>query len=198
MQKDSTTTDAALQSILAMPPQNDIRELLSECMGQTLTPELAARIEFAVSRRKARHMERLNRLQEVLEGLPQIDCKLTHYFVPGVYARQISLKKDDVVMGAVHREQNLIIVSKGVLAVATEDGAVLVRAGDTFICEPGTKNAVTVIEDATWTNIHGNPDNERDLAVLTQRYTESTIEELGSGSMNKQLMRSGAALELEA
>jgi quercetin dioxygenase-like cupin family protein len=197
MPKD-TATDAALQSILSMPPQNDIRELLSECMGQTLTPELAARIEFAVTRRKARHMDRLLRLQEVMEGMPQIDCSLTHYFVPGVYARQIHLKKDSVVGGAVHREQNLIIVSKGVLAVATEDGAVLVRAGDTFICEPGTKNAVTVIEDATWTNVHGNPDNEQNLEVLTKRYTESTIEELGGGSRNTQLLRSGAALkELE-
>lgn len=197
MHKD-TTIDAELQSILAMPQQNDIRELLSECIGQTLTPELAARIEFAVSRRKARHMDRLNRLQEVMEGLPQVDCKLTHYFVPGVYARQIALQKDSVVMGAVHKAQNLIIVSKGVLAVATEDGAVLVRAGDTFICAPGTKNAVTVIEDATWTNIHGNPDNEHDLAVLAERLTHSTVEELGGGSKNKQLMRSGAAIKLEA
>lgn len=198
MQTDSTT-DTALQSILAMPQQNDIRELLSECLGQTLTPELAARIEFAVSRRKARHMDRLNRLQDVLEQLPQIDCGLSHYFVPGVYARQINLKKDSVVMGAVHREQNLIIVSKGVIAVATEDGTALVHAGDTFICEPGTKNAVTVIEDATWTNIHGNPDNEQDLSVLAERYTFSTADELGGGPKNVQLLRSGAALkELEA
>lgn len=191
------TTSTAIAEFLVAPAQNDVRELLASNLGKPLTPELAASIELAVTRRKAGHMERLNRLQDVLEGFPQIDCKLTHYFVPGVYARQISMKKHDLVMGAVHRVQNLIIVSKGVLAVATENGAVLVRAGDTFICEPGTKNAVTVIEDATWTNIHGNPDNEQNLDVLAERFTFSTAEELGGGAKNRQLMRSGAALELE-
>lgn len=198
MTQNRVPADSAVMACLATAQKNDLRELLADNIGAPLTPELATSIELSVSRRKAAHADRLDRLQSVLEGMPQADCELTHHFLPGIYVRTITLKKGRVAMGVEHKTKNLIIVSKGLLAVATENGPVMARAGDTFTCLPGTRNAVTALEDSVWTNIHSNPDDEHDLAVLTERYTHSTIEELGGGSRNVQLLRSGAATkELE-
>lgn len=169
-----------------------LRQLLGASLGQVLTPELATDIELAASALSEPLLPRVERLQQTMEHLPQVDCPVRHHFAPGIYAREINITAGTVVVGAMHKTQNLIVVSKGRLLVATEEGACEVSAGDTLVCRPGKKNAVLALEDARWTNFHANPDDETDLEVLTQRFTHTTADELMGGPRNAQLLQSGA------
>lgn len=130
----------------------------------------------------------VDRLEAAAMGLPQVDCPVRHYFAPGLFAREISIPKGTYVGGAVHKTENIVVVSMGRLEMVTEDGTKEVRAGEIFIVKPGAKNAVHALEDSRWTNFMANPTNETDIEVLTEIFTESKACELLGGSENKQLL----------
>lgn len=131
-------------------------------------------------------------------GMPQVECPVRHYFAPGLYAREMSIPAGATVVGAVHKTENLIVVSMGRLVVVTEDGTREVVAGDTLTCHVGMKNAVTALEDSRWTNFMANPTNETDPAHLVEIFTESTACELLGGSRNKQLAADAVNNKLES
>lgn len=130
---------------------------------------------------------KVDRLEAALCELPQVECPIRHYFAPGLYAREITIPKGTAVTGAVHKTENLIVVSMGRLRIVTDDGTREVSAGDTITCKAGMKNAVFALEDSRWTNFLPNPANERDTEKLTEVFTESKACELLGGSRNKQL-----------
>ena len=136
---------------------------------------------------------RVERLESALLHSQQIDCPVRHHFAPGVYAREISIPAGTVVVGAIHKTDNLIIVSKGRLRIVTEEGTTEVQAGDTMTCKAGMKNAVVALEDARWVNLLPNPDNITDTAELVERFTFSSESDLIGGSTNKQLAANVAA-----
>lgn len=132
--------------------------------------------------------ERVARLERALLALPQVNCPIRHYFAPGIYAREMSIPAGTVVTGAVHKTENLIVVSKGRLRIVTDDGTRDVAAGETFTCKPVMKNAVVALEDSRWTNFFSNPTNERDTDKLVDMLSESKACELMGGTSNRQLI----------
>ena len=140
--------------------------------------------------------QKVERLQHALESVPQVDCPVRWFFAPGIAAREITIPAGTVVTGAVHRTENLVVVSMGRLRIVTEDGTREVSAGETLTCKAGMKNAVVALEDSRWTNFLANPTNETDEFVLVEMFTESTAAELLGGPKNKQLI-ANRAKELE-
>ena len=136
--------------------------------------------------------EKIEQLERENRKLPQIDCPIAHYFAPGIYAREINVPAGTIVTGAVHKTENLIIISIGRVVVALEDGSKEYTAGDTFTCKAGAKNAFVALEDSRWTNFCHNVTNEKDPEVLAEIFTESKNAELLGGVENKQLINQGA------
>lgn len=138
--------------------------------------------------------ESLHKLESALENVPQVDCPIRNYFAPGLYAREISIPAGTVVIGAVHKTENLVVVSMGRLRIVTDAGAVEVKAGDTFTCRAGVKNAVFTLEDSRWTNFF--PTTETDPEKLIALLTESKASDLLGGSDNKQLLKTQEIKEI--
>jgi hypothetical protein len=84
-----------------------------------------------------------------------------------------------VVVGRIHRHRHFNIISKGSITCYTEFGLETWTAPASFISEAGTKRVVVRHEDAIWTTIHPNPDNETDISTLEDRYTAMEYAELG-------------------
>lgn len=142
--------------------------------------------------------ERVDALEASMLTLPQAECPVRHYFAPGLYAREMTIPAGTVVTGAVHKTENLIVVSMGRLRIVTEDGTREVQAGDTLICKAGMKNAVVALEDSRWTNFLANPDNETDVDKLVEVFTHSKASELLGGADNPQLLALAELNRLEA
>ena len=84
-------------------------------------------------------------------------CELKHTFSKGAYARQLSMPKDILIVGKIHKHGHLNIVSKGRVLVVTEFEEIEIDASKepyTFTSEPGTKRVVYTLEDTVWTTIH--------------------------------------------
>lgn len=142
--------------------------------------------------------EKVMRLQGAMDALPQVDCPVRHYFAPGLYAREITIPKGTVIVGAVHKKDSLVVLSAGRLRLAVEDGFLDVVAPYTMPCKAGAKNAALALETAVWTNFFANPDEERDVDKLVEVLTESKASDLIGGSTNKQLIAAKAAESIEA
>lgn len=139
--------------------------------------------------------EKVDRLELEMNNLPQVDCPVRHYFAPGLYAREISIPKGTVITGAVHKVENLVVLSAGKLQLVTEDGPVEITAPHTMTCKPGAKNAAVALEDSVWTNFFAT--TETDIDKLVELLTESKASELLGGEENKQLIANKAAQQLE-
>lgn len=135
--------------------------------------------------------EKVERLEDMLAVLPQIDCPVRHHFAPGTYAREITIPKDTVLIGAVHKTDNLVVLSAGKLRLVTENGPVVISAPHTMICKAGAKNAAVALEDSVWTNFFATTETDTDK--LVEILTYSTADELMGGAKNKQLVANQSA-----
>lgn len=188
-----------------------LRLALGAHLGQVLTPEVAAAIEasagFAIALPAKTSIEesdaekpesmrgKVHRLEESMLSIPQADCPVRHYFAPGMYAREITIPKGVVLVGAIHKTCNLVVLSKGRLQLVTDDGTKIIEAPCTLTCQAGAKNAAYALEESVWTNFF--PTDETDVEKLVELLTESKHDELLGGSKNVQALTVAAMKELE-
>ena len=138
--------------------------------------------------------QRVEALERAMESMPQVECPIEHHFAPGVYVRQMTMCKDVVLTGAVHKTEHLCILAKGRVHVVNNDEVREYVAPAVIAASKGTKRAITALEDSVWFNIH--PTETVDLDKLVEELTESTAEELVGGSKNRQLLANNA-MQLE-
>lgn len=108
-----------------------------------------------------------------------VDTPIAHYFVPGMYAREMFIPAGVLVTSKVHKTRHIYVVLKGELAVYDGDGIKLVTAGAMGVTEPGTRRVGLAFQDTVWVTFHANPDDESDLEVIEERLSEERVREDG-------------------
>lgn len=114
-------------------------------------------------------------------------CTLIHHFAPvineygcGTYAREMTIPKDTVIVGKIHKHAHINIISKGKVSVATEHGKKYYTAPCTFVSEVGLKRAVYAEEETIWTTIHLTRHiSEDNLGEIEDEVIAKTYEEIG-------------------
>lgn len=104
---------------------------------------------------------------------PQVELPVRHFFSPGVYARELTIYAGCLLTGAVHKFQQLNILSKGKMRVLVEGVFVDVEAPYTVVSPPGTKRIAYAVTDCVWTTILGTDDTdvqriEKDFVCKTE------------------------------
>lgn len=147
-----------------------------------------------VSAPDSTHRQKVDRLEAEVSALPQVLCPVRNHFAPGVYAREITIPAGATVVGAVHKLENLAVLSQGTMLIATPDGPQELSAPAIVRILPGAKNAVTALTECVFTNFFAT--TETDLDKLVPMLVEAEASDLLGGDTNKQLAASGmAALE---
>lgn len=76
------------------------------------------------------------------------------------------MPQGSLVIGKIHKNACINIISMGGVKVWTEHGQVERWAPAVWVSEPGTQRVVQNLTDVVWTTVHQNPDNTTDLEVL--------------------------------
>jgi len=115
--------------------------------------------------------ELIKKFEDKLSKLPQLNIEPVHRFLDGMYSREVFMPKGSIVISKTHNFENLTIISKGKCVEVTEEHERrIIEAPCTLISPPGVKRALYMLEDTVWTTVHHNPDNEKDLDELEQRF----------------------------
>lgn len=125
------------------------------------------------------------------QGDEPIPVEMRHYNAAGVYAREMIAPKGMVIVGEIHKTENINTLSKGRIRVATEDGVRDLEAPATFVSKAGTKRAGVTLTDVVWTVYHAteltDPDEIR-KQFIAEDYTE----------LDKQLENTRGDYELDS
>ena len=112
--------------------------------------------------------EFLAEAQEQIAQLPdQIEIPLRHFFSKSVYGREMELKKGSLIIGKIHKFENMHVLSKGDVSILSIDGIVRIKAPHTWVASAGSKRLIYAHEDVVWTTFHGT--NETDLAIIENK-----------------------------
>lgn len=96
----------------------------------------------------------IQRLEDEIIQLPQAVMPLEHFFAQGLYARQLTIPKDCVLTGAIHKFEHINILAKGDMTVVTEEGPRRIQAPCVMVSKPGTKRAGFAHEESVWITVH--------------------------------------------
>lgn len=97
--------------------------------------------------------------------MPQVECTLKHFFLPGLYLREITMPAGSVIIGKIHRTEHFNIIQRGRLRIASPAG-VEELGPCTFVSKPGVQKVLHILEETVWTTVHVT--NEMSLAALEQ------------------------------
>lgn len=120
--------------------------------------------------------EQIGTLAKDLSELPQLDIPIVHHFSKSVYAREMQMPKDSIVVGKIHKHQNMCIISKGEVSVLSIDGLVRLKAPCTFVASPGAQRVIYAHEDTVFTVIHGT--DETDLEKIEDEFVAKDFSEI--------------------
>lgn len=107
---------------------------------------------------------------------PQVLPDITHHFSKDVYARTMHMKKDSLVVGKIHKHENLNILSEGEVTVFSVDGRQTFKAPHIFVATPGAKRVIVAHSDVVWTTIHGTA--EKDLEKIEKQFIAEDYSEV--------------------
>lgn len=116
-------------------------------------------------------------LEEAILALPNSfgkdssEVSYRHWFVPGIYGREITLPAGMVLTTEIHASENIGVLSKGSFTFYSEKGIEYIEAPAALITKVGTKRAMYTHTEVVYTTFHFNPDDERDIDTLVARYT---------------------------
>ena len=136
------------------------------------------------SRKKILELEK-NLFESDLDGiisnngeiLRSEDFPLKHSFADGIYIRQMNMKKDSVVVGAIHNHLHVWFLLTGHITVATEDTTEDYIAPCYVTSTPGVKRVIYANEESIFVNVHKNPTNTQDLDELESEIVSKNYEE---------------------
>lgn len=123
--------------------------------------ELSVREEIVSPETISKLRAQIAIVEDVVKSYPQLDVPIVHHFSKSVYAREMRLQKGALIVGKIHRYENLNIISQGEVSFVSIDGGELrVRAPYTWVASAGTKRVIYAHEDTIWTTVHGTDETD--------------------------------------
>tara|TARA_R110001592_G_scaffold33581_4_gene116225 strand:- start:14346 stop:14852 length:507 start_codon:yes stop_codon:yes gene_type:complete len=111
---------------------------------------------------------------------------IDHFFMDGVYIRKMTMFKDTLVIGAIHKHLHMCFLLEGDLSVVSSTGTRNYIAPCYIIAEPGEKRVLYANKKSCWYNTHKNPSNTQDVDKLEKQIVAISYEEYKQYIKNKK------------
>lgn len=122
---------------------------------------------FAIDPTPTEVRNQVTEFAESLKQFPQEELPVQHDFLDGVYMRTVFMKAGLVVVGKIHKQEHVAIISQGSATVITEHGRQEIKAPYLFKSPPGARRALLIHEDMVWTTVHRS--DHTDLESLEEQ-----------------------------
>ena len=102
---------------------------------------------------------------------------LKHTFADGIYIRQMEMRKDSVVVGAIHNHLHVWFLLTGHITVVTESSTENYISPCYVVSTPGVKRVIYANEESIFVNVHKNPSNTQNLDELEAEIVSKNYKE---------------------
>lgn len=119
--------------------------------------------------------DKINAWEALAKTAPQVDLRVEHQFSFGVYARTLYIPRGIILIGQIHKFENLNILLKGKMLVSVGDKMELVEAPFTVVSPPNTKRIAEALEDSVWMTVHGT--HEKNIEIIEDYFIAHNEEE---------------------
>lgn len=143
--------------------------------------ELSELEPLCVLKKNLEHKEAIKELIAIVNQVPQLEIPVTHRFLPGFYAREITMPAGMTGVGHIHKQKHLNIVLTGHAIVTWDGHTEEIRAPYVFESLPGAQKAFQVFEDFRLMTVHANPKNLTDIVEIEREIFELPEEVISSG-----------------
>jgi hypothetical protein len=99
------------------------------------------------------NMPEILRLCALIRTLPQVDCPLEHYYLPGVCFRVMRLKAGTSLTGKIHKHAHIAVLLEGTLRLADDEHAFIITAPWVGMGKAGAKRLGYAETDCVFANI---------------------------------------------
>jgi len=133
-------------------------------------------------------------LESVIAESEPVECPISHFFVDGIYCREMFMPKGSVVTSKIHRSMHPFIVSKGKIGVADNNlDPIIIEAPYFGVTMPGTRRLIYSYEDTVWTTIHRTDikpksDSDEDIEKAAQMVEDEIIQPHINHLINKEIL----------
>lgn len=117
----------------------------------------------------------VNAIEAAMKQAPQVELPVQHYFSPGVYARYLFIPAGVILVGKIHKYENLNILAQGKIAVLIDNRVKEIQAPFVVVSPPGTKRIAKAITDCVWITVLGT--EEKDHEIIDKLFTASNEQE---------------------
>ena len=105
------------------------------------------------------------------------DIPISHFFADQIYIRQMNMKQDQIVVGAIHNHLHVWFLMKG-RVIINNNGEIVEHIAPCYtISEPGSKRLIYALEDSIFVNVHKNPSNTKNIEELEKDIVSFNTEE---------------------
>jgi len=105
------------------------------------------------------------------------EIPIKHQFADGIYIRQMSMSKGQVVIGAIHNHLHAWFLMTGRVLINDNGEKIEYIAPCYTVSKPGARRAIYALEDSIFVNVHKNPTNEKDIKKLEKEIVSITKEQ---------------------
>ena len=102
--------------------------------------------------------------KDIVREAPGVN--ISHEFADSIYLRRMDLKKDNLVVGAIHKHLHIWFLLQGHVSIAKKEGVEDYAAPCYVVSQPGDQRVIVANEDSIFVNIHKNPTNTKDIEEI--------------------------------
>lgn len=135
-------------------------------------------IDLSLLNENAPALNKVMALEKILEQQDQAEVPFHFIQGGGIAAKTILLKAGTLVTGAMHRFENMNIMSSGDILIVTDGAPIRYMVVDSpviVVSPPGVKRAALVIKDTYWTSLM--PTELGDLESVEKHFTVAPEEQ---------------------
>jgi len=141
------------------------------------------------------HYNKMQAFINSCRGLPSGGYEYEHILSDGVYIRKLKLKKNTLIVGAVHKKETAMIILTGSIRVFSEDGLVILKAGQIKISPIGTQRAGFALEDTVLVTLHRADSNN--LKEIVSEIGEGDVDHLSGVNEGRYKLFIGGRKEID-
>ncbi len=119
--------------------------------------------------------DKVSIIENEAKKFEQVDIPVQHYFVPGVYIREIFVPKGILLTGKIHKYPQFHVITKGDISMLIDGEMKRVQGPCNIMSPAGSKRIAYAHEDTIWLMVHGT--NETDIERIENHFIAATEED---------------------